>query len=292
MVCWGVAYVPSAWLVEDLPPLTAAAARLGLAGALLIGVLVATGRPVAPGVRPAALLWLGLTQTAVFYGATFWGIAHEGAGVAAVLANTDPLFVAMLGAVFLSERLTARQWTGLAVGMAGAAVAVSPDGLWPPAVSWDAVVVVVGAAGWGVGTIVAARGVRGAGDPLALAGWQMLAGAAMLAVVAAPAETGPDRLGADTLVLVAVLAVVGSATPLALFYRALAHAPAGEVSAWFFLVPVVGVATAWPLLGERPGPPLVVAAAAVAVGLWLVLAGPRRRRLVPSSEPDERTPLA
>ena len=26
---------------------------------------------------------------------------------------------------------------------------------------------------------------------------------------------------------------------------------AGKVSAWFFLVPVIGVLTAWPLLGER-----------------------------------------
>ena len=52
-----------------------------------------------------------------------------------------------------------------------------------------------------------------------------------------------------------LLAAVGSALPLALFYIALVRAPAAEVSAWFFLVPVVGVLTAWPLLGrdaDRP----------------------------------------
>lgn len=55
-----------------------------------------------------------------------------------------------------------------------------------------------------------------------------------------------------------LLATVGSALPLALFYIALMQAPAAEVSAWFFLVPVVGVLTAWPLLGETPTAQLLV----------------------------------
>ena len=40
MAGWGVAYVPSAWLVEDVPPLLAAALRLSLAGGLLLAVMV------------------------------------------------------------------------------------------------------------------------------------------------------------------------------------------------------------------------------------------------------------
>ena len=71
-----------------------------------------------------------------------------------------------------------------------------------------------------------------------------------------------------------LLAAVGSALPLALFYLALMRAPAAEVSAWFFLVPVVGVLTAWPLLGETPTAQLLVGMVGVSAGLWLVL-GPR-----------------
>ncbi|MBY0394983.1 MAG: EamA family transporter, partial [Thermoleophilia bacterium] len=63
----------------------------------------------------------------------------------------------------------------------------------------------------------------------------------------------------------------GSALPLGLFYVALTRAPAGEVSAWFFLVPVIGVGTAWPLLGEAPDAALAAGMAAVAAGLWMVL---------------------
>ena len=41
MLGWGAAYVPSAWLVEDWPPLIAAGARLTVAG--LAAVLANTG---------------------------------------------------------------------------------------------------------------------------------------------------------------------------------------------------------------------------------------------------------
>jgi drug/metabolite transporter (DMT)-like permease len=84
------------------------------------------------------------------------------------------------------------------------------------------------------------------------------------------------------------LAALGSAAPLALFYMALARGPAAEVSAWFFLVPVVGVVSAWPLLGETPSGRLVAGLVAVAAGLWLMM-GARVRaegRLVDSAMPS------
>lgn len=281
MLCWGSAYVPSARLIDDLPPLAAAAARLGLAGALLIGVVAATGRSIRPGVGWGTVAWLGLTQTAVFYGTTFWGIASEGAGIAAVLANTDPLFVAALSAVLLGEHLDARQWAGLGVGFLGVGIAVSRVGAWPPQISPAALVVVAGALAWGIGTITAAKGVRGSASPLALAGHQMLLGAAMLAAAAA-LRGGEVHVGTGTIGLVVLVAVVGSAAPLAMFYLALVSGAAGEVSAWFFMVPIVGVLTAWPVLGETPSMRVLVGMLGVSVGLWLVLARANRQRLVPS----------
>jgi drug/metabolite transporter (DMT)-like permease len=287
MLAWGIAYVPSAWLVETWPPITAAGARLTLAGVLLLGLLEALGRPLRPGVGPATLGWLALTQTTVFYGAVFWGIQQEGAGLPAVLANTDPLFVAVLAAAFLGETLTGRQWTGLLVGLVGAAVVVWDGPLWPPALSTGAVVVIGGALAWSIGTVVATRGVRGRAEPLALAGWQMTVGGIVLAVAGIAGEGPPDATGVREVALIVLLATVGSALPLALFYIALMQAPAAEVSAWFFLVPVVGVLTAWPLLGETPTAQLLAGMAGVSAGLWLVLgrAAAARGRLVDSPTP-------
>jgi drug/metabolite transporter (DMT)-like permease len=287
MLAWGAAYVPSAWLVETWPPILAAGARLALGGVLLLGLLVAMRRPLRPRVAPMAVAWLALTQTVLFYGAVFWGISQDGAGLPAVLANTDPLFVAVLAALFLGEHLTGRQWLGLLVGLVGAAVVVWDGPLWPPALSPSALIVVGGALAWSVGTVVAARGVRGRAEPLALAAWQMLAGGVVLVLGGLVGEGAPEATTPRELGLILLLAVVGSAVPFAMFYMALQRAPAAEVSAWFFLVPVVGVLMAWPLLGETPSAQLVAGMVGVSCGLWLVLgrgAGDRER-LVPSTPP-------
>lgn len=273
MLCWGAAYVPSGLLVDTWPPLAAAGARLTLGGLALLGVLAALGRPVRPGVGPLPVGWLALTQTVLFYGATFWGIAHAGAGLSAVLANTDPLFVAVLAGLFLGERLGGAQWSGLALGLAGAACVVWEGPLWPPELSPDALVVVGGALAWSVGTVVASRSVRGRADPLPLAGWQMALGGLVLVAVSALAREDAPAVGPREAGLVVALALVGSAAPLALFYMALARAPASEVSAWFFLIPVIGVLSAWPFLGETPTLRLVIGLAGVSAGLWLVLGG-------------------
>ena len=287
MLCWGAAYVPSAWLVETWSPLAAAGARLTLGGVVLLAVLAALGRSVRPRVGPMSVGWLALTQTVLFYGATFWGIAHAGAGLAAVLANTDPLFVAVLAGLFLGERLWAPQWLGLAIGLLGAACVVWEGPLWPPDLSSAALVVVAGALAWSIGTVVASRSMHASADPLALAGWQMAIGGTVLALAGIVVGEGDHALGWREVGLIVCLAIVGSAAPLALFYLALARAPASEVSAWFFLVPVIGVLSAWPLLGETPTARLVVGLVGVSLGLWLVLGshGPEEGRLVDSSLP-------
>ena len=288
MACWGVAYGPSATLVDSWPPLVAAGARLGLAGLALLVGLALSGRPLGPGIGLVPVAWLALTQTVAFYGATFLAIAEEGAGLAAVLANTDILFVAVLAALFLDERMTRRQWLGLGLGLVGTSVVVLGGQGWPPAVSLWALAVVGGALAWGLGTVTAAKGVRGSGSPWALAGWQMLAGGAALCVWGGLAQGGPERLGARELALVGGLALMGSAAPLACFYLALALAPAARVSAFFFLVPIVGVISVWPLRGETPGPGLVVGLVAISAGLRLLLAraAPSGERLVDSRPPS------
>jgi drug/metabolite transporter (DMT)-like permease len=276
MVGWGITDVPSAWLVESWPPLLAAAARIGVGGVILLGALILLRQPVLPGAEWRVVLVLAITQSFIFYGATFIGIAAEGAGVAAVLANTDPLFVAALAAGFLGERLNGRQWSGLVVGLVGAAAVVWQGPLWPPSISLISLLVVVGALGWAVGTVAVTGRIRAGARPVAIAGWQMVIGAAMLAVIGLVFEGIPSTTGAREVGLILLVAVVGNAVPFALFYVALGRGAAGKVSAWFFLVPVIGVLTAWPLLGEVPGPRLWAGLVLVCAGLWMVLAPPRR----------------
>jgi drug/metabolite transporter (DMT)-like permease len=283
ILCWGLAYVPSAWLAQDVGPFGAAAWRLGVGGAALFGVMAVRGQPLSPGVPILTVIWLGLVQTAVFYGATFWGIVHGGAGLASVLANSDPLWVAVLALIFLGERLASTQRVGLIIGFIGVGIAACSGGLWPPHPTAAAAIVVIGAVCWSIGTIVAAGAIRKDSHPVSLAAWQMTIGALVLAALS-PIDGHhllPQSIREVGLIL--FLGVVGSAVPTALFYVALRTGVASEISAWFFVVPIIGVASAWPLLGETPTWSLGIGLVGVSAGLWFVLR--QRQRLVASDTP-------
>jgi probable blue pigment (indigoidine) exporter len=267
---WGLAYVPSSWLVESWPPLFAAGARVALAGGLLLGALIALRRPFMPGCPWSVVFILAATQSVVFYGATYIGIAHGGAGLASVLANTDPLFVAVLAVWFLSERLNGRQWGGLAIGLIGTTVVVWKGPLWPPQIDVFSVILIGGAIAWAVGTVAVARRIGSGAQPVAIAGWQMVLGGPILVLLAFLLEGGPSATGPKEIGLIVFIAVVGSALPFACFYLALARGGAATVSSWFLLVPVVGVLTAWPALGETPSPRLWVGLGMVCAGLWVL----------------------
>ncbi len=270
MLFWGVAYVPSAWLVETWPPLLAAAARIGVGGLLLIVALVALRQPIGTGTDIWVVVVLALTQSVAFYGATFIAIAHEGAGIAAVLANTDPLFVAALAAIFLNERLNRRQWMGLLVGLIGAAVVVWKGPLWPPSISLVSLAVIGGAVAWAIGTVAVAGRIRQEAHPIPIAAWQMVLGGIILGVLGLVFEGPPASTGGREIGLILVLGLVGSAIPFALFYIALGRGEAGKVSAWFFLVPVIGGAHRMATARRDTGAAAVDRAGA---GVWGALDG-------------------
>ena len=60
-----------------------------------------------------------------------------------------------------------------------------PDG----EIGLGALILVGGALAWSVGTVTAARGIRGRGEPIAIAGWQMTVGGVVLLAWAALAES-------------------------------------------------------------------------------------------------------
>jgi probable blue pigment (indigoidine) exporter len=249
---WGLVYVPSAWLVESWPPLFAAGARVAIAGAVLLLALVALRRPFLPGCSWSVVLILAATQSVVLYGASYLGIAYGGAGLTSVLQNTDPLFVAVLAVLVLGESMSGRQWLGMAIGLLGAVVVAWKGPLWPPDLDPISAVVIGGAIAWAVGTVAVAKRIRHGGEPVAIAGWQMIIGGPVLVLLSLLFEGDPTAMGLQEMGLILFIAVVGSALPFAFFYLALARGGASTVSSWFLLVPVVGVLTAWPALGETP----------------------------------------
>ncbi|MEO6754651.1 MAG: DMT family transporter, partial [Opitutus sp.] len=109
------------------PPLRFAGARTLLGGLALLLVLVLRRKPLWPEARLARwILPLGALATTFAYGAMFASPAYTGAGIAAVLGNTQPLIIIVLAALFLGEQIRLIKALALGVGLAGVTLLALP----------------------------------------------------------------------------------------------------------------------------------------------------------------------
>jgi drug/metabolite transporter (DMT)-like permease len=69
----------------------------------------------------------GMLLHGFYLGGVFWAVSQGlGAGLTGLVTGLHPLFTAALALPLLHERLVARQWLGIAIGVAGVALIVAP----------------------------------------------------------------------------------------------------------------------------------------------------------------------
>jgi drug/metabolite transporter (DMT)-like permease len=242
-------YVVSKDTFDHIPPITLGALRLVLAGLALVTALWLRGSLRRPEGRllPLAGALLAGTLVAQFVG-TELSTASEGA----LLTTTTPLFIVPLAWAFLRERPTATTIVGIAVGMAGVALAVG-GGVAFERSAWGPTLLLLSALGWAGYTIASAPIARREG-PLHAVTWATVIAAPILVLLAvveidrwdAAAFTHPPTLGA-----IAYLGLAASAGAWYLWNRGVAGLPAAVAGTFFFVQPVVGGLLARSVLGER-----------------------------------------
>lgn len=69
----------------------------------------------------------GMLLHGFYIGGVFWAVSQGlGAGMMGLITGLHPLFTAVLALPLLHERLTARQWAGIAIGVLGVGLIVAP----------------------------------------------------------------------------------------------------------------------------------------------------------------------
>jgi drug/metabolite transporter (DMT)-like permease len=210
------------------------------------------------------------------------------ASTTSLIACSSPLLVAVIGFAAGWEPLTATQWAGVGLGLAGLVVTLADRVGRPPSVAafaWT----LLGLAGLAGGTIMQSR-LRHAAGPTAIASVELAAGFAILAVWA-PLR-GPISMPLTTHALgsFAWLALVtGVGAPLLLFALIRRHGPI-RASSYLFVVPAVTALGAWPILGTPIQSTAVAGLITGAIGLWLAsparAASPPGRLNRDSSRPE------
>jgi len=251
------------------PHLAFAAMRAVLAGLCLLLLGVLSGRPAPRSLRSWALIALvGFGATSLGFLGMFHAAEFVSPGLATVIANTQPILAAVLGHALLGERLKAAGKTGLMIGLAGIATIA-----WPGLASGEIrgyslgiAYVVLAAVGVSVGNVAIKR-LTGHVDAVMAMGFQMLIGAAPLALLSILTEDVASLAWSTEFVLVLVtLSVFGSSLVFWLWFSALEKVDLNRANAFTFLVPIFGLAVGAALFEERLG-------WLQGVGVLLVLSG-------------------
>ncbi|HQU68032.1 MAG TPA: DMT family transporter [Albidovulum sp.] len=258
------------------PPLQFAALRAGIAGLVLLLLAAVLRRPFPQGKRVWLLVALsGLSTTSIGFSSMFGAAGLIAPGIATVVAGTQPIVAALLALAMFGQPFGKREFIGMSVALAGIAMMTLQDiaAGGTSAVAGSALVIAA-TFGTAFGNAVTKRFAADV-DPFAAAALQLLFGAVPLAVLAYFTESWTPRvLEPGFLMIVAALAIGGTAITQTLWIGVLGHCPLNTANAFTFVAPLLGVAISVVFLGERLIP-LGAFGMALTVG-GIVLAARRR----------------
>lgn len=277
---WGLNFVIIDVGLQDVPPLLLSSLRYVVAALPLL---------VLRGPRPAPWRWIlaaGTSIGIVQFGLLFLGMdAGMPAGLSSVVIQTQAFFTLGFAALLLGERPTLGQAAGVLLAFGG--LLLIAGHLQGGATLGGFVLVLVAAAGWGLGNISVKR--ANADDPLRFMTWICLVppvpmlGLAL--VFEGPGAVGDSLTGLDLGDVGAILYLAFAATTVgwALWGWLMKHYPASTVAPFSLLVPVFGLSSAAVLLGEAVTARSLLGGALVVSGVLTTLRSARRPLPLPAA---------
>ena len=283
---WGFNW-PMMRIVLAEIPLWQFRAVTGIAsGVILLLLALALGKRLAvPRRHWNTLVVMSLFNVTSWFILIAWGIKMMATGQASILGFTMPIFAAILSVVFLKDKLSGRVILSLLLGTAGILVLVLQDFSAAGFDVWGAVVILLAAFNWGVGSLIQKR-TRWENDPTVIAGWQLTVGCLPIAVIAAATEKFVYHQ-ADLTIIGASLYVTLISLVLCYFawFRIVVIFPIAISSIGTLLTPCVGLVSAALILHEPLGWRELSALVLVVAAVALVMIKPQS-----STPPEPLTP--
>lgn len=278
VLLWSTGFIGARFGLPYIEPFTFLLIRFIIAAGLLgaIGLALRGPWPTRAGAGHSAVV--GLLLHGGYLGGVFLAIDRGmPAGVSALIVSLQPILTALIAQATLGERVSARQWAGLALGLAGVVLVVGerlqasglPDGgsLLTMAAALGALVCTT------LGTLYQKR--YGAGIPLVggtLA--QYVAAAALMLPLSLALETREIEWAPELLFAMAWLVLVLSLGAILLLMFIIRRSSASRTASLFYLVPPATALEAYLLFGERFGLIALAGMALASLGVALVVTAP------------------
>ena len=268
VIAWGLSFIATKEALREATPATLVWLRFG-SGLVVLG-LIAAYRGELGGVTRrdlvsfAAFGLLGIT-------ANQWlqanALQSSSATAGGWIAATSPVFIALLSTALLRERFHATTAAGLAVAAIGVLL-VTGGGATAPGPG-DAMLV-ASAVNWALFCVILRRVL--ARHPAARVSFYSVAFGWLVSTLWLAADGGWREIGGFSTtawVAIAFLGVVCTGIAYVCWCDALGSMPASTVGAFMYVEPLVTVAAAAALLGERITPATIGGGALILVGVRL-----------------------
>lgn len=251
---WGLNWPMMKYTLRAVEPLTFRALTMGGGVLVLAAWLGLRGQPLAlprAALRPVALLTL--PNIVGWHLGSIIGLTQLGAGRAAILAFTMPVWTMLLGALLFAQPLARRAWAASTFALAAVALLAAQEltalAGRPLGVLW----LQGAAASWALGTLLMRR-IQVPLTSEALTLWMMALGTLVFAALALAFEPAPQpgAWGAGTWVALAWGIVVNFGIAQMLWFALARELPPQASTFSLMSVPLVGVVTSALTLGEVP----------------------------------------
>ena len=269
VLLWSSGFIGAKFGLAYAEPLTYLALRM-LGVLVVLGIIVALTRPKWPGVAGFRhSVATGLMVHGLYLGGVFVAIGGLPAGLAALFVSLQPLLTSTIAHRWLGERVGARQWAGLALGLIGVYLVLRDKATAGEATPLAWAAISVGLIGITIGTLYQKRFGGGIDWRPALL-IQYAAAAVLFGVGAFAFETGVVHWTPDFVLALIYLIVVLSIGAVWLYYFMIRRAAATRVVSLFYLTPPVTALMAFALFGEKLAPLALLGMAVCVVGVFLV----------------------
>lgn len=287
VVLWASAFVSIRSAGAAYSPGALALGRL-LAGAVVLVALCLLRREGLPpraawrGIALSGLLWFGFYMVVLN-----WGEQRVDAGTAALVVNTGPILIALLGSRLLGDPMPPRLLAGMAVSFAGAvAVGLSMSGQGGSSIV-GVVLCLLAAVGYAAG-VVAQKPALGRASALQVTTFGCLIGAVVCLPFAGQLVHEMADAPASATLNMLYLGVFPTALAFTTWAFALARTTASRMGATTYAVPALVVAMSWLFLGEVPGMVTLAGGALCLAGVAVSRSRPRTTGPAPAT-PSPRT---
>ena len=264
--------------LADAPPLTVAAYRMVIA-AFVVGLAASVARRQFATVRRSDLTLLALSGLFLAAHFAFWitSLSHTSVASSVLFVTTTPVFVAVVGHVFLSDKLRWVTTLAVVVSIAGGIIIAAGDWADGDRRLFGDALALAGAVAVG-GYMLVGRRVRGHIPTLPYIA--VVYAVAAVALLVGAIASGSQMLGLppESYFWMAMAALVPQVIGHSLLNWALGYWPAVNVTLAVRIEPVLAALLAIPVLGEVPAWTALPGGALLLLGGYLAIRSDRRQR--------------